>query len=88
MLLSYSYVRRVFRFFGLEMVSGDEYAGVEFELEYDGEKMGEGFVRLMSVLGNGLSGLAMCEEIDQEKEKYFCEVLPRKESVRCEPRDE
>ena len=83
MLLSYSYVRRAFRLLALEMVSRDEYAEVEFELEYDGEKMGEGFVRLAPVLGNGTSGSA------SERGSLKRRGNPSAWSVsrRCEPRD-
>ena len=55
---SYLYVRRAFRFLALEMVIGDKYAKVEFELTYDWGKIGEGFVRFTPLLDDGMSGMA------------------------------
>ena len=40
------------------MVARDKYAEVEFELKYDGTKIGRGFVRLTPVLGSGTSRVA------------------------------
>lgn len=42
----------------LEMVAGDKYAEVEFELKYDGTTIVEDFVRLTPVLGIGTSRVA------------------------------
>lgn len=57
-LLSYFYVKKVVQLLALEMVARDRYGEVEFELKDDGEEIGEGFVRLMQILGKGMSVVA------------------------------
>ena len=58
MPLSYFYARKTLKLLSFEMVARDKYGEVEFQLLYDGEQIGAGFVRLTPVLGNGTNLVA------------------------------
>lgn len=51
MPLSYPYVRKIFRLIAMEIVVVDEYAKVEFQSDYDGEKIRAGFCDACAGLG-------------------------------------